>query len=148
MIQSAVENLNFLFTTVWGPNNPPRSNEEVATSIQKGTKTYPGVPINETDLHKFREGDKGALTETELAAIANFFGLPRNYFEDEAIASGVNAELKLLARLRQAGISSSELNNLLTQIPNSDIKPASDELVNIIIELHNQTSPKRRNISS
>jgi len=148
MIQSAVENLNFLFTTVWGPNNPPRSNKEVATSVRQGTKTYPGVPINETDLHKFREGDKAALTETELAAIASYFGLPRNYFEDESIASGVNTELQLLARLRQAGISSSELDDLLTQIPISDIKPASDELVNIIIELHNQTTPTQRDISS
>jgi transcriptional regulator with XRE-family HTH domain len=74
--------------------------EEVAEAI----KAQGGPTISATYLWQLRKGLRDNPTKRHLEALARFFGVPPAYFFDDAEAERIDAELALLAALRDASV--------------------------------------------
>jgi transcriptional regulator with XRE-family HTH domain len=89
-----------LFRTVHSRDGGEYSFEEVAEAIrQRG-----GPTISATYIWQLRRGLRDNPTKKHLEALADFFGVPPSYFFEDEVARRVEAELELLAALRDAGV--------------------------------------------
>jgi transcriptional regulator with XRE-family HTH domain len=95
------DRLNRLFETVHPPGRGPYSNEEAARAIRAE-----GGDISRAYLSYLRNGTRDNPTLQHLEALARFFDVPAAYFFDEGIAAETDAQLEILAALRDAGIRS------------------------------------------
>jgi transcriptional regulator with XRE-family HTH domain len=95
------DRLNRLFETVQPPGRGPYSNEEVARAIRAE-----GSDISRAYLSYLRNGDRDNPTLQHLEALARFFGVPTAYFFDNDIAAETDAQLEIVAALRDAGVRS------------------------------------------
>ena len=95
------EKLDRLFRTfTTGPEHKERSYREVANAIEAaGTTT-----ISASYIWQLRKGTTTNPTKAHLEALAAYFEVPVSYFFDDADNDRVDAELELLATLRDAGI--------------------------------------------
>jgi transcriptional regulator with XRE-family HTH domain len=92
--------VNRLFTTVTPRGGGEYTFEEVAEAIRaKG-----GPTISATYLWQLRKGLRDNPTKRHLEALAGFFGVPPAYFFDSAEAERIDAELALLAALRDGPV--------------------------------------------
>ncbi|MFE4874820.1 hypothetical protein [Streptomyces sp. NPDC056682] len=116
---------------------------KLAAEIRQTT----GGPISGTYLWELATGKKRNVTLEQLDVLAEFFGVPPEYFLNEEVADRVNAQLKLATALRDArvrnlalradGLSTESLDALLAMVsearklqqlsPVVDEKPDSDE---------------------
>lgn len=92
--------VDHLFRTVRPSSDKEYSFEEVAETIRANG----GRTISATYLWQLRKGVRDNPTRRHLEALAEFFGVPPAYFFDAATASQVDAELTLLAALRDASV--------------------------------------------
>jgi transcriptional regulator with XRE-family HTH domain len=94
------DKLNHLFTTVHPADRGAYSNDEVAAAIRgRG-----GPTISATYIWMLRRGDRDNPTLKHLEALAAFFGVPAAYFFDDDAAARIDAELDLLAKMRDVGV--------------------------------------------
>jgi transcriptional regulator with XRE-family HTH domain len=92
--------VNRLFSTVTPRGGGEYTFEEVAEAIRaKG-----GPTISATYLWQLRKGLRDNPTKRHLEALAGFFGVPPAYFFDTAEAERIDAELALLAALRDGPV--------------------------------------------
>lgn len=92
--------LNHLFQTVRQPGGAEYTHEDVAAAIRER-----GVTISHTYVWQLRKGLRDNPTKRHLEALAEFFGVPASYFLDTDVEY-INAQLELLASLRDGGVRS------------------------------------------
>jgi len=97
---SLAEKLDRLFRTVHPAGRPPHSNAEVAAALQRDG----GPTVSTTYLWQLRKGLRANPTKAHLEALARFFGVSPSYFFDETSAADIDAQLALLAVMRDAGV--------------------------------------------
>ncbi|MGA2282122.1 MAG: helix-turn-helix domain-containing protein [Candidatus Dormibacteria bacterium] len=97
---SLAEKLERLFQTVHPAGRPPLSNAEVAAALQR----VGGPTVSATYLWQLRRGLRTNPTKAHLEALARFFGVNPGYFFDEVSDTDSQAQLALLAVMRDAGV--------------------------------------------
>ena len=98
--RTLAEKLDRLFTTLHARRGKEYSYKEVVDAI----RAQGGPTISVGYLWQLRKGVKDNPTKKQLEALADFFGVAPGYFFDEEIAERIDAELKLLAALRDSSV--------------------------------------------
>lgn len=93
------DQLNHLFTSVRTPQGVPRWNNETA-SLEISTS---GLTVSAAYLSQLRNGKRLNPSARHLAALADLFGVPMEYFFQAQRRSTIDADLQLLTALRDAG---------------------------------------------
>lgn len=97
--RSLAQKLDRLFTVV-RPSKGEYTHEQVAKAIEERG----GPTISASYLWQLRKGLRDNPTKKHLEALAGFFGVPPSYFFDEQASERIDAELSLLAALRDASV--------------------------------------------
>lgn len=71
---------------------------------RRGALTESGVTTSAAYLSQLRTGKWDNPSARHLAAIAGLFRVPMEYFFDEALAARIDADMKLLVAVREAGV--------------------------------------------
>lgn len=92
--------LETLFATILpsSPDGRPHSNADIAERA-----TAAGYPISESYVYQLRRGPRNP-TLRALQALAAAFGVPVQYFVDDEFATEIEADLPVLAALREPAI--------------------------------------------
>lgn len=98
--KTLAEKLDRLFRSMHPRNRAEYSHEEVAEAI----RSRGGPTISATYLWQLRRGVRDNPTKKHLEALADFFGVSPAYFFDDEAAARIDAELELLAALRDAPV--------------------------------------------
>ena len=98
--QTLAEKLDRLFGTLRAPGRPRSSYRAVADAIQ----AHGGPTLSASYLWQLHKGLKDNPTKRQLEGLAAFFGAPPDYFFDDEAAARLDAELALVAALRDAGV--------------------------------------------
>lgn len=94
------EQLRHLFATIPRPGGGGIwTNEEAAGAI-----AATGVPISAAYLSQLRTGKRVNPSALHLSAIARLFEVPMDYFFDPVVAAKIDADLRLLTAVRDAGV--------------------------------------------
>jgi hypothetical protein len=94
------DQLDHLFATVPRPDGRALwTNEDAAAAI-----TEAGVPTSTAYLSQLRTGKRDNPSARHLAAIARLFAVPMDYFFDRELADRIDADLRLLTAIRDAGV--------------------------------------------
>lgn len=93
------DKINHLFQVV-RPAKGEYTHEQVAKAIEERG----GPTISASYLWQLRKGLRDNPTKKHLEALADFFGVPPAYFFDETAADRIDAELDLLASMRDADV--------------------------------------------
>jgi transcriptional regulator with XRE-family HTH domain len=119
--RTLAEKIDHLFTVVH-PAQGEYTHEQVAKAIEEAG----GPTISATYLWQLRKGQRDNPTKRHLEALSSFFGVPASYFFDEETTAAVDAELELLAGMRDpqvrqlatraAGLSPDTLKTLLGMV--------------------------------
>ena len=92
--------LNHLFTTVRTPQGFPRwNNESASLEISRS-----GLTVSAAYLSQLRNGKRLNPSARHLAALADLFGVPMEYFFDDDRRSAIDDDLELLTALRDHGV--------------------------------------------
>lgn len=98
--RNLADKLDRLFKVVHPADRAEHSYEEVATALRgRG-----GPTISATYLWQLRKGIRDNPTKKHLEALADFFGVSPAYFFDDEAAERIDAELQLLAAMRDADV--------------------------------------------
>ncbi len=97
--RTLAQKLTQLFDNVHGPRGPYSLGE-----VSKAIADSGGPTISKSHLAQLKNGERDNPTLRTLQAIADFFGVPVAYFSDDAVAEQIDAQLKLLASLRDTGV--------------------------------------------
>ena len=89
-----------LFRTVRPSGRGEYTYQEVAEALRERG----GPTISATYVWQLRKGIRDNPTKKHLEALADFFGVPPAYFFDDEAAARIQAELSLLAALRDASV--------------------------------------------
>ena len=92
--------LDRLFKVVHPADRGEYSYEEVASALRERG----GPTISGTYLWQLRKGIRDNPTKKHLEALADFFGVTPAYFFDDEAAERIDAELELLAAMRDASV--------------------------------------------
>ena len=93
------EKLDRLFSTMHPRGRGEYTYEEVAEGIRQR-----GGSISASYIWMLRKGQQTNPSKGHLEALADFFGVPVSYFFDQTVADRVDAQLELLAAMREAGV--------------------------------------------
>jgi len=93
--RSLADKLDHLFSVVH-----PAKGEYTYDQVSKAIEERGGPTISAAYIWQLRKGVRDNPTKRHLEALAQFFGVPPSYFFDEEAAHRVDAELELLAALR------------------------------------------------
>jgi hypothetical protein len=92
--------LNHLFATVPRPGGRDLwTNEDAAAAM-----TDTGVAMSAAYLSQLRTGKRDNPSARHLAGIARLFEVPMEYFFDPEVAAKIDADLRLLVAVRDAGV--------------------------------------------
>jgi hypothetical protein len=94
------DKLNRLFDLVRRPDGSEYSFEAVADALREGGRPT----VSGTYIWQLRKGVRDNPTKRHLEALADFFCVTPACFYDDAAAARVEAELRLLAALRDTGV--------------------------------------------
>src|SRR5918912_4151596 len=94
------DKLDRLFKTV----RPRDGGEFTFEEVAEGIRRRGGPTISATYIWQLRKGLRDNPTKRHLEALADFFGVSPAYFFDDAAAERIDAELALLAALRDAPV--------------------------------------------
>ena len=97
--RTLAEKVDHLFRTV-RPAKGEYSYEHVASAVREAG----GPTISAAYVWMLRKGQRDNPTMKHLEALASFFGVPAAYFFDEEEAARIDAELSLLAAIRDASV--------------------------------------------
>jgi hypothetical protein len=92
--------LNRLFDVVHAVSEPAISNASAAEGITRQS----GISISPEDLEQLRTGATQDVSVQQLAAIAEFFGVPPAYLTSPLGEPMIDAQLNLLEAMRDRGI--------------------------------------------
>jgi transcriptional regulator with XRE-family HTH domain len=116
------QRLNDLIVALYPDERQRPGYAKLAAQIRETT----GGAISATYLWELATGKKRNVTLDQLDVLAEFFGVPPEYFFDDAAAERVTAELRLATSLRDArvrnlalradGLSPETLDALLTMV--------------------------------
>ncbi|MEU5087752.1 hypothetical protein [Streptomyces sp. NPDC021356] len=116
------ERLRALIVALYPDERQRPGYAKLAAQIRQST----GGTISATYLWELATGKKRNLTVEQLDVLAEFFGVPPEYFFDDEAAERVRAQLKLASALRDArvrnlamradGLSPQTLDALLTMV--------------------------------
>lgn len=98
--RTLAQKLDHLFRTVHPRGRGEYSYAEVAVGI----KDRGGPTVSASYLWELRTGRADNPTKKHLEALADFFGVNPSYFFDEGSVARIEAQLDLLAALRDAGV--------------------------------------------
>lgn len=114
--------INHLMATLY-PD--PRSRPGFARLAQE-IRGKTGSSISHTYLWELATGKKRNLTQTTLATLAEFFGVPAEYFLDDELAARIDRQLDLVLALRShkvrsialraEGLSDASLDSILAML--------------------------------
>jgi transcriptional regulator with XRE-family HTH domain len=94
------QKLDRLFRTIHPSGGGEYSFEEVAEAIrQRG-----GPTISATYVWQLRRGLRDNPTKKHIEALSDFFGVPPAYFFDDDASTRIDAELELVAALRDGHV--------------------------------------------
>ena len=82
----------------------PAKGEYTHEQVAKAIEERGGPTISASYLWQLRKGLRDNPTKKHLEALADFFGVPPAYFFDETAADRIDAELDLLASMRDADV--------------------------------------------
>jgi len=99
--------LDRLFTSVRPREGGEYTYQEVADRLRERG----GATISATYIWQLRKGLRDNPTKRHLEALADFFGVPPAYFFDNEQATQVEAELELLAALRDTSVRTMALRS-------------------------------------
>ena len=97
--RSLADKVDRLFAVV-RPAKGEYTHEQVARAIEERG----GPKISASYLWQLRKGLRDNPTKKHLEALAGFFGVPPSYFFDDQQSADIDAELDLLAALRDTSI--------------------------------------------
>ena len=97
---SLADKLNHLFATMRPSGRREYTLEEVAEEITRRK----GVSISHTYIWQLRTGRRTNPSMNVVEALADFFGVSPAYFFDDEVAARIEAELRLLAALRDTSV--------------------------------------------
>lgn len=97
--RTLAEKLDHLFATVH-PAKGEYTHQQVADAILSAG----GPTISATYLWQLRMGKRDNPTMRHLEALSGFFGVPPAYFFDDETTARIDAELELLASLRDGSV--------------------------------------------
>ncbi|MBG0567552.1 helix-turn-helix domain-containing protein [Actinoplanes aureus] len=97
---SLAARLSHLFETIRPEAGKEFSYKHVADAIRHNQ----GVSISHTYIWSLRTGKQDNPTLKQLEAIAQFFGVPTEYFLSDTRAERVNQQLAVLAAMRDVGV--------------------------------------------
>jgi transcriptional regulator with XRE-family HTH domain len=120
--RTLAQKLTHLFETVHGPRGPYSLGEVVKAIADSG-----GPTISKSHLAQLKNGERDNPTLRTLQAIADFFGVPVAYFSDDAVAEQIDAQLRLLASLRDTGV-----RNIAARL--AGLSPGSIDLVGDMVD--------------
>jgi transcriptional regulator with XRE-family HTH domain len=98
--RTLAEKVDRLFRTIHPRERGEYSFEEVA----EGIRARGGPTVSATYLWQLRRGLRDNPTKKHLEALADFFGVSPSYFFDEEAAKRIDAELDMLAALRDSPV--------------------------------------------
>ena len=99
-MRTLADKLDQLFRAVHPSGHGEYSYEDVARTIREAG----GPTISATYIWQLRKGLRDNPTKQHLEALSGFFGVAPAYFLDDDLAERVDAELKLLAALRDSEV--------------------------------------------
>ena len=94
------DKLDRLFRAV----HPRGRGEYTLEEVVEGIRARGGPTISVSYLWELRTGRRGNPRRSHLQALADFFGVSPAYFFDDAATARIDAQLELLAALRDAGV--------------------------------------------
>lgn len=100
--RTLAERVDHLFRTVHPRGRGEHSFEEVATAIRERG----GPTVSASYLWMLRKGLRDNPTKKHLEALSDYFGVPPAYFFDDEQARRIDAQLELLAAVRDSGVES------------------------------------------
>lgn len=121
--RTLAEKIDRLFATVRPAGRGEYSHEQVARAIRDSG----GPTISATYIWQLRKGMRDNPTMRHLEALAGFFGVSPAYFLDDQAAEQIEAELELLASLRDTSVRNVALRA-------ADLSPESLRAIRGIIE--------------
>ena len=98
--RSFAAKLNHLFATVRPAHGEEASYREVAAAIAE----QGGPTISPSYIYQLRSGIRENPTLRHVQALAKYFGVDVAYFTDDEIAEQTDAQLAMLAAMRDAGV--------------------------------------------
>lgn len=98
--RTLAEKVDRLFRVVHPAGRDEYSYQDVAAAIREGG----GPTISATYVWQLRKGIRDNPTKKHLEALADFFGVSPAYFFDDEAAARIDAELSLLAALRDSSV--------------------------------------------
>lgn len=96
------EKISHLIDTLYPDRRSRPGYARLAEQIREQT----GKPMSGTYLWELASGRKRNLTQETLVTLAEFFGVPADYFLDDAVASRVDTQLDLAVALRNQKVRS------------------------------------------
>ena len=97
--RTLAEKVEHLFTVV-----RPAKGEYTHEQVAKGIEERGGPTISSSYVWQLRKGIRDNPTLRHIEALAGFFGVPTSYFLDDEEAERIDAELDLLAALRDTPV--------------------------------------------
>jgi hypothetical protein len=114
--------INHLIATLYPDERSRPGFAKLAQKIREST----GSTISSTYLWELATGKKHNLTQGTLTTLAEFFGVPREYFLNDEVAARVDTQLELALALRNhkvrsialraEGLSDETLDSILTML--------------------------------
>ncbi|MFI6051137.1 hypothetical protein ACIBCO_13745 [Streptomyces violascens] len=137
LLRKLDQRLNDLIAALYPDERKRPGYAKLAAEIRQTT----GGAISGTYLWELATGKKRNVTLEQLDVLAEFFGVPPEYFLNEEVAYRVNAQLKLATALRDArvrnlalradGLSTESLDALLAMVGEArklqQLSPVVDE---------------------
>jgi transcriptional regulator with XRE-family HTH domain len=114
--RTLADKVNWLISTARPAGRGPYSNAEVAALIRKAS----GEPVTGTTIRKLRNGQAANPYKRLISAMAQFFGVPPDFFfdgYDGNQASLIQEQAEMLAIIRAADITPAKLRVLLGLSP-------------------------------
>jgi transcriptional regulator with XRE-family HTH domain len=109
--------VDWLISAARPADRGPYSDAEVAALIREAT----GEPVTGTTISKLRSGQAANPHQRLIGAMAQFFGVPPDFFFDgfdgDQAMSLIHEQAEMLALIRAAGITLAELRVLLGLSP-------------------------------
>ena len=94
------QKLDHLFRTV----RPAGGGEHSYAEVAAGLARLGGPSVTANYIRQLRTGGRDNPSKRHIEALADYFGVPPTYFFDDDLAERVNAELDLVASLRDSGV--------------------------------------------
>ncbi|MFI9273955.1 Secondary metabolite protein [Kitasatospora sp. NPDC052896] len=119
------ERLDHLFNEVHPANRGSYTYAEVAQALKEAGNGEGAITAS--GIQQLRTGARGNPKMETIKALAAFFGVPAGYFFDDEVAERTQAEIQLVAAMRDQQIAQVALRS-------AGLSPASLKMVHTVIQ--------------